>query len=101
MGAAKELWERTQKRKAEGKIPDYSKGQSQSVKVAATRSRPIECTRRGLTVIETVPCLSCGGRKTELKVYPCEIHGKCTIGRKVQDIQCCVGCGDVATPTPQ
>jgi hypothetical protein len=41
-----------------------------------------------------VDCAGCGGKRTQIKVFACAIHGECTIGKRLDGIACCVGCGD-------
>ncbi len=51
------------------------------------------CVSLGKPTGEVRICESCKG-KVELKVYGCSIHGVCTIGKKVDGVACCKGCGD-------
>lgn len=51
------------------------------------------CPHLGDDTRERVPCRSCGG-SVELKVLSCSLHGKCTVSRPVDGIQCCATCPD-------
>lgn len=44
--------------------------------------------------LRRVVCESCGGKKTQLKVFRCELFQECTLGRKLDGIACCQTCGD-------
>lgn len=44
---------------------------------------------------ETIECKTCNG-KVSLKVFACEVHGKCTPAKIVKDVACCNGCKDRA-----
>lgn len=38
-------------------------------------------------------CDSCAG-KTRIKIFACAIHGECTLGKKLEGLACCSGCGE-------
>lgn len=50
------------------------------------------CTNLGEFSEEFTQCKTCRGN-VQVKVFPCKIHGKCTL-KKVEGIQCCVSCSD-------
>jgi hypothetical protein len=72
--------------------------------------QPVPKTARNLPCValreatgELVQCPTCSGT-VNLKVYSCEIHGSCTLGKKVEKYPCCVQCPDYAPlslPQPQ
>ena len=51
------------------------------------------CVHLGPPTGEVRSCASCGG-SVRLKVMGCEIHGQCTVGRKIDGMASCVGCPD-------
>lgn len=51
------------------------------------------CINLGKPTGETRTCETCTG-KVELKVMTCDVHGTCTIGKPVDGLACCKGCGD-------
>ncbi len=52
-----------------------------------------KCKFRGEDTGKTVICQPCGGR-VELKIFDCELHGSCTIGKEVEGQACCATCND-------
>lgn len=68
------------------------------------RSTPLPCVNLGEDTGERVAygCKSCGGslRNIELKVYGCKVHGKCTLGKKVDGVECCAGCNEYSDHEP-
>lgn len=48
------------------------------------------CTHRG-GELRRVGCASCGGN-VQIKVLSCDIHGECTIGKRLAGVACCAGC---------
>jgi hypothetical protein len=58
---------------------------------AAFRSKA--CVRLGEDTGKKTACKSCSGM-TQLTIFKCEIHGECTVGRKVGGMACCAGCKD-------
>ncbi len=50
----------------------------------------LPCIHRGEYLEETVACKPCRGAR--LKLYECDVYGKCTIGKKVNEIACCKNC---------
>lgn len=55
------------------------------------------CARLG-PVLGTAECQTCTGR-VALKVYACAVHGRCTLGRRADDVPgCCAGCPDLLEP---
>lgn len=57
------------------------------------------CMFRRDEAIDAIPCRTCHGN-VRLKVFPCELHGRCTIGRQTPDASCCTNCGDFV-PRPE
>jgi hypothetical protein len=51
-----------------------------------------DCVSRGVQ-IDSIPCRACGG-KVMLKVFACAIHQRCCIGKTVDGVKSCAGCGD-------
>lgn len=47
--------------------------------------------------IGTEPCESCRGT-VRIKVFECALHGKATLGKKLDKIACCANCPDYAAP---
>lgn len=43
-------------------------------------------------------CSTCQG-KTEIKIFGCQVHGDCTIGKQIEALKCCAACPDYA-PSP-
>jgi SAM-dependent methyltransferase len=67
--------------------------------VPATNGKPATlepCVHRGIETGETVECPTCSGT-VKLKVLACEVHGKCTVEKPVEGVQCCKGCPDYST----
>lgn len=56
----------------------------------ASASRP--CIHRG-EENGRIECPSCSGM-VKVKTFDCVVHGSCTLGKRVDDVTCCVGCGD-------
>lgn len=54
------------------------------------------CALRGEATGETVTCPSCRGT-VELKLFTCQPHGKCTVGKPVDGIACCLTCHEYKT----
>lgn len=52
-----------------------------------------QCPYFGEPTGESIDCPTCSAR-VSLKVFACEVHGKCTPGRKVNGVACCRGCKD-------
>lgn len=52
----------------------------------------VHCGHRGVQ-LETRECVSCVG-KVELKVFGCERHGRCVLGKSTDGLQSCDGCPD-------
>lgn len=48
------------------------------------------CTHRG-DELRREACASCGGN-VQIKVLSCEIHGECTIAKRLAGVACCQGC---------
>jgi hypothetical protein len=44
-------------------------------------------------VVRVVDCLGCSGNVL-VKVYACELHGECTIGKQANNAACCAMCTD-------
>lgn len=53
------------------------------------------CVHLGAPAGRTVACPSCRGR-VELKLFHCDVHGRCTLGRQAPGVACCAGCPDRA-----
>lgn len=51
------------------------------------------CIYRG-DEVRRVFCPTCCGGGVQVKVFSCEIHGECTIGKQIGDVKCCAGCLD-------
>jgi hypothetical protein len=54
---------------------------------------PSPCSHLGAETRQQ-PCDSCNGGKTRIKIFACAIHGECTIGKRLDGLACCSGCGD-------
>lgn len=54
----------------------------------------VACSHRG-DEVRRVGCSSCGGH-VQIKVLSCEIHGECTIAKRLAGVACCQGCGQRA-----
>jgi hypothetical protein len=52
----------------------------------------LPCVRRGPEV-RRIACKTCQGI-TAIKVFACEIHAECTIGKQLEVVKCCAVCGD-------
>jgi hypothetical protein len=52
------------------------------------------CLHRGETV-RTAACPTCRGQ-VEIKVFKCELHSQCTVGKRIADTACCSRCPDYA-----
>lgn len=39
-------------------------------------------------------CTGCKGKRTQIKVFACAVHGECTLGKKLDGLACCAGCKD-------
>lgn len=74
-----------------GNLP-MQKGQRQT-----PRDVTQPCVHRG-DELRTTECTSCSGR-VFLKVFSCEIHGECTLQRRVGDLAVCLNCHDFQTAT--
>lgn len=57
---------------------------------------PDACANLKAPTGESVECGSCQGR-VSLKLFECQVHGTCTIGKKVDGRACCKGCPDYVT----
>ena len=55
-----------------------------------------------LEVIGKQACASCEG-SPRIKIFSCELHGTCTIGKKIPEHRCCNDpvCVDFCAPTPE
>ncbi len=51
----------------------------------------LPCVHRGEQLSERASCSSCRG-KVELKLYECDVYGKCTLAKKVDGLGCCKDC---------
>lgn len=51
------------------------------------------------TRLETCP--SCGGQKTQIKVFACQVHRECTLGKQLDGLHCCQGCHDFVAAAAQ
>lgn len=49
------------------------------------------CAHLGPDTGLMVECPTCSG-KVSLKVFACEVHGACTVAKKVERRACCIGC---------
>lgn len=49
--------------------------------------------------LRCVECPTCNG-KVSVKVFGCEVHGECTIGKKLDGIKCCAACADYSPQPP-
>lgn len=63
--------------------------------VKSARSLPValSCPHLKEPTGEVVGCPTCRGN-VQLKVFACDLHGKTTLEKKVNDIQCCKTCPD-------
>ena len=82
---------------------------------AATDAGPADATSRQITPLsalpcryrqgetgDTVECSTCGeGGRVRLKVFNCDVYGRCTIDRKAGDIAVCLGCTSRVPPGPE
>jgi hypothetical protein len=50
------------------------------------------CVRIG-SEVRLQGCQSCG-EGWKLKVFSCDIHGECTLGKKLETLACCSRCND-------
>jgi hypothetical protein len=46
-------------------------------------------------------CTGCKGKRTQIKIFDCAVHGECSIGKKLDGVACCAGCKDFATTPPR
>jgi len=60
--------------------------------------RTRSCRHRGETRREQ-ECPTCRG-VVRLKVFACELHGECTIGRSLAGVACCATCPDYEAGPP-
>lgn len=56
------------------------------------KPQPNNCNHRGESK-RKVECDSCGG-KVQIKVFVCEVHGECTLEKKIENLATCKGCPD-------
>lgn len=57
------------------------------------------CAHLGPATGGTASCPSCDGKRVELKVFGCAVHGECTMGKKADGVAgCCRGCPDYLPP---
>ena len=61
-------------------------------RIANTSLQSFSCIYR-LPLLREEECPSCYGR-VKLKVFGCEKHGQCTIGKKLESMACCAECPD-------
>ena len=61
------------------------------------KGRP--CIHLFPVVLRLVECPTCNG-SVNLKVFACEKHGECTIGKKLDGLACCATCGDYEASQP-
>ena len=40
-----------------------------------------------------IECPACRGT-VKIKTFACDVHGKCTLGKSLDDVACCVGCDE-------
>ncbi len=66
-----------------------------TVEEMAAQLQPVSlpCVHLGTQTGERVGCGTCSGR-TELKIFACARHSRCTIARQVKDLACCATCPD-------
>jgi hypothetical protein len=65
-------------------------------------SPALPCSHLGAPTGWTVDCPTCPGKgKVSLKLFHCTKHEKCTIGKKVEGVACCVGCPDHSGRQPR
>lgn len=60
---------------------------------------PLACLHLGADTGKTVECPSCAGT-VRLKLHACERFAKCTLGKPVEGVACCVTCEDREPITP-
>lgn len=58
----------------------------------ATASDSQPCIHRG-EENGRIECPSCSGM-VQVKTFDCAVHGSCTLGKRLDEMACCVGCGD-------
>ncbi len=71
-------------------LVDRERVRRQPTKMLPTPPRTA-CALLGDPTGEMRLCETCTG-KVELKVMVCSVHGACTIGRKVDGLECCASC---------
>ncbi len=57
----------------------------------------LPCIHRGEQLSERASCSSCRG-KVELKLYECDVYGKCTLAKKLDGVGCCKDCPSFQSP---
>lgn len=62
--------------------------------VSAQPARKSLCVHLGKPTGELRECKTCGAKMQKHRVYGCEKHGECTIGKRFDQLACCAGCDD-------
>jgi hypothetical protein len=60
--------------------------------------RNLPCVHRSAISIGTVPCPTCAGT-VNLKVFACEVHGRCVVAANNVGLKACAGCGEYQAAT--
>jgi hypothetical protein len=58
---------------------------------------PGPCAHLGAEV-RRQDCTGCKGKRTQIKVFTCAVHGETTIGKKLESLACCACCKDYQSP---
>lgn len=53
-----------------------------------------QCEHRGAVIESKRTCELCGAKGELYDLYACEIHGQCSLGRRKNTLQQCLGCPD-------
>jgi hypothetical protein len=56
----------------------------------------VGCLHRGDPTGEEVDCPGCNGR-VRIKIYSCDLHGKCTLSKETPGVKRCSTCHDYRT----
>ena len=71
---------------------EQGQGIGQQALLAPPPKPRIDCVHLGV-VVDEIACPTCQG-SVRIKVLACEFHQRCTLGRVLDGLACCVTCSD-------
>jgi len=78
--------------------PDRPRVPQETPQESEKRLRIASCLNRGKNPVRVGTCNLCGLRGQPFDIYPCSIHGECSIRYYDRKIHPCIGCEDAQIP---